>query len=172
MWSSGGTRPSLDIHWWFRQFKLASENPTKQCFLRSSLSPGEANLRAHTWELQGLLEGRCCSGSVLAYSPYKLKLRSAVARGSPREARSRIDVTHKICNHFTNPNRTFPSYDVFRPLNSRSVLPGVAIFDQNVAKLDPSFSSMNKSGRLKYFGHTIWFKKKLRFCRKNCLRYS
>ena len=72
----------------------------------------------------------------------------------------------QTCNHITNPNRTFPSYDVFRPLNSRSVLPGVAIFDQNGAKLDPSFSSMNKSGRLKYFGHTIRFKKKLRFCRK------
>ena len=64
-------------------------------------------------------------------------------------------MTHKNCNHITNPNRTFSSYDVFRPLNSRSVLPGVAIFYQNVAKLDPSFSSMNKCDRLKYFGHTI-----------------
>jgi hypothetical protein len=67
-------------------------------------------------------------------------------------------VTHKLVITLLNlivPFPRMPSYDVFRPLNSRSVLPGVAIFDQNAAKLDPSFSSMNKCDRLKYFGHTI-----------------
>jgi hypothetical protein len=49
VWSSGGTRPSLDLLWWFRQFKLASSSQPSKASSGQACHPGRPISELTLW---------------------------------------------------------------------------------------------------------------------------